>query len=314
MGDSTTHANSGCGKVQELIAWYPTGALDDSERRRVDNHAAGCGECSDLLRFSSDLKGLLLETHSLHPDADALVCFVEDRTALANEKRLAIEAHLAACGECSKQAEILNAVDLASPGDANVRSSPSPRRRPAGVSERRPGVWDFLRGGLFGPIPAAVYLVVALLAIGLQLFGPGARMSGFTVRDIGQTDVLYDTDPISSSLGGVVILPDETDRVRQPSRGEAASKSVDATNPHFLLIELTGLENPPKPDDVYMVEFSERDTEEPVMSARATGQTFRENYTLCFSLAPGALAPGAYVVRVVSPRGDTVYRSSLTVR
>lgn len=302
MDDSSTHNDGECGATQELIAWYPTRVLDERERRLVDEHAAECEACGDLLRFSSDLQKTLQEQYARHPAAAELVGFVEDKSSMTQHQRSAIEDHLNVCPSCKEQAVMLETVGRDASREDETRGA-EVRRPPTTIGTRRPGFWEVLRGGLFGPVPAAVYLAVALLAVGLHVFGPG-----------GWVDVSPRTDLTTGALGSVVILPDETDRVRQSGGSETEVTSIDAASPQFLLIELTGLAAPPPAADVYTVEFLREDASVPVWEAEASGRTFRDNYTLCLSLGALALAPDRYLVRVVDPGGDVVYRSTLVVR
>jgi hypothetical protein len=298
MNNSMHENDGGCQAVEELIAWYPTGTLAEDERRRVEMHTDECASCADLLRFTGDLKGVLLESFSPHTEAELLVSFVEDRESLGAEQRVAIEGHLTTCADCREQADVLETVGRSVGQDEFVESRvPRTPEAIVGAETQRRGFWESLWGGLLKPVPAAVYLVVALLAVGLHLLRPVERAGD-----------------VSQQPSGVVILPDETNRVRQLGGEENDGTPIDASQPQYLLLELTGLESPPLAGDVYIVEFRSVDSAGPVLTASIKGAAFRDNYTIGYSLGAGVLEPGRYVVAVIDPDDQPVFRTSLVVR
>ncbi len=312
MCSSSSFDNSACAGVQELIVWYPGNALDEDERRLVEEHAARCATCANLLRFAADFKEILLEKHSPHPQADALVRFVEDKAALNSPQRSAIESHLAICPACREQANMLEAVERSLSSDEDLQRSRAPARKLIdGTGARRRGILDVLKGGLLRPVPAAIYLVVAVLAVGLHVFRHGGRTNEDARRGVGGTTIRTGSDIVPGVLGGVVILPDEIARVRQPGRERAVGVPVDASSSEFLLIELTSLESPPAEDGLYTVEFVREDSGTLALVAKTKGRDFRDNYTLCFFLKSGSLTPGVYVIRVIDPTGNAVFRSTI---
>ena len=296
MCSSTNSNGVNCREIQELIAWYPSHSIEDKERRRVDEHVVGCSVCADLLQLGLDLKELLVETHSVHPDADALVRFVEDKTMLDPQLRSFIQDHLVVCADCSEQATILAAIEE----DLSIEkvASPSAPRTRLGSTGLKSGPrrwWHSMAAGLFKPVPAAIYLVIALVAV-VSLFNrPG-------------------TDRTMGFLDGVIILPDETDRVRQLVKEEAGGTQIDVKIPQFLLLELTGLEAPPAAEDLYTVEIVEKGSTEPTITATVRGEAFLKNYSIIFPLAAGALTPGNYSAKVIDSGGNTVFQSSLNAK
>lgn len=307
MRDSKDHQTNGCDSVGELIVWYPGTTLDSEERQRVESHVASCPACAGLLRFASEIKELLVERPSPHPAADLLVSFVENKVALNRRQRFEVEAHLAACANCQKQAEMLEAVDREDRGDAAIRPAVSNATGEGGAwwtrARRFAGSFG---GGLLKPVPAALYLVVAIVAFGLLLARPDGREGVLVGGDTG----------VGAAGGptGVIIVPDETGRVRQPGADASEGLRIDGSSPQLLLIELTGLTAPPRDEDIYTIEFRDASTARPLLTAAIEGRAFGENYTIGYVLGTGALPTGRYIVVVLDPAGGVVYQSSLTVR
>jgi hypothetical protein len=279
MSGSTGRESNGCARVRELVPWYPTGTLGEGERARVESHVSQCETCASLLEFSAGVKEMMLEVEALHPPPDALVDFVEG----AAEDRGSIEAHVAACASCREQVQIIEHVDRADDGAAGTR----PTR-----------TWARLIRGVLGPAPAAVYLVVAVVAVGLWLRPPGdGTIPGNAIAPAGR----------------VVVVADERDPVRRGVREDERRVVLDGSAAHLLLLELTTLENPPADDDVYTVAFETLAGAGPIRETAVAGADFRDNYTIAFTLAPGALEEGDYTVTVTSPEGATVFQSALTI-
>ena len=179
MSDSSSKNENICGEIQELITWYPGGTLDEEESGRVEKHTAECPTCHDLMRFASEFKEVLQEQYSPHPAADALVCFAESRAALDPKQRSIIERHLAGCKECQEQVSILEEVERTySEEQAADASAHYPREIPVGATSGPRGLWESLKASILRPVPAAVYLAVAVLAVGLLLLRPDWQPSG----------------------------------------------------------------------------------------------------------------------------------------
>ncbi len=314
MCSSASHNTSACDEVRELIAWFPGRTLDENERRRVDEHVTECQACADLLRFVSGFSEIVREQYTPHPEAGSLVAFVEERTSLDSRERSEIEKHLAACAACREQVAMLEAVDRSiDEYDSRepAQTQPVPET-PVTRRSRLRDFWDSLRGGILRPVPAAIYLILAVCTIGLLLLQSGGLKDRGIDRRTGEIDLHPGTG--AGTLGGIVILPDETGHVRQPGREETGGVRIDAGRAQFLLLELTGLEAPPADDDRYTVHLVQRNSTEPVFESVVRGEVFIETYTLCLSLESGALAPGRYIVTVTGPGGTIVYRSSIDAR
>jgi hypothetical protein len=304
-----------CKRVQELLVWMPAGALEKAERADVERHAAECPACADLLKFASTLRECLLEEYSPHPSAEALVTFAEAGAVMEPQVRSRIEEHLAACPDCRDEVTMLGVVDQDA---SDVVSSAGVTGYAQGLSRGLPFrlrlLWASLRRGMLRPVPAAFYLVLAAVGIGLYLAGP-ARQAG-RIPSLGESGIGVLSTPSGAAgrVGGIVILADQTSRLRRPGERETEAAGIDAGGVQFLLLELTGLRSPPAAEDRYSVEFLKEGSLTPVIAASVVGRQFSDNYTLCLSLEPGALTSGAYTVRVVSPDGHPVFRSSIIVR
>jgi hypothetical protein len=154
-------------------------------------------------------------------------------------------------------------------------------------------IWRRLGGSIFTPVPAAVYLVVAIVAAGLY----------FVARD-----------DVSTPGVGVVIVPDEADPVRRAQGDDIDVVTIDGSMPRLLLFELTRLESPPDAAAAYAVAIRRAGTDTAVVEFDVEGRTFLENYTIGYMLQPGILEPGRYDVEVAGPGGEVLFQSSLDVR
>jgi hypothetical protein len=195
---------------------------------------------------------------------------------------------------------MLEAVDQSEPAEDTAKSSS--RRlshHPADVVGQSRRWWDIFAGGMLRPAAAALYLAIAVVAVGLLFFRPErGGLSGAGVTE--------------GVLDGVTILSDESGVVRGGDVRNIIT-TIRSEGQRFLLLELTGLDAPPKPDDVYTVQIAGRGAADSVLSRTVTGAAFSENFTLCLFLEHDSLEPGEYVVDVIAPDGNRVFRSSLTV-
>lgn len=301
--------NSMCQECQQLVAWYPTSSLSDAERRQVEEHAGGCAECSKLLEFASDFKNKLVATAASHPAADSLVAYAENCDGMEPSERAAVEVHLGVCGECQSEVEMLETVDQEDPAKENVemRSRQTSGRQADGMgSAHRPGFgdakpswWDILTGAAFRPAAAAVYLAIAVVAVGLLV----------SKLDPGETSGVGD---LGGVLNGVTILGDESGAVRAVD-SKSSITTIDSGKVCFLLLELTELDTPPAPGDEYVVRITRDGAPDASFKKTIDGAEFSDNYTLCVFLQHGVLDPGEYDVDVIRADGDRVFRSTLIV-
>jgi len=290
-----------CESIQELIVWQPVAALDAAEQRRVTAHANGCSDCQELLRFATLFRERLQEQFSYHPDPDLLSCFCESPASLAADQRQNVEEHLAACSDCRDLVDILKAVER-DDGEVATPSTPTATvpRRPTAEMAVFPGFWESLRRNLFGPVPALVYLLAALVFTGLYVFQPDRSTEGRSESGF-----------IPGVLGGVVIVPDETGRSRQAGPNDTELTGFAHNESQFLLLEMTGLTTPPGAEAIYMVEITGEGATAPVYRTEVLGSAFLENYTLCLALEAGRLAPGVYLIEVLDPAVEAVFRSRI---
>lgn len=313
MDAGSSESRDECERIGEMAVWLPSGTLEPSERAEVERHVARCPACAELLEFASKVKDTLIMQVSPHPDPDALVCFAEARAKMDSDVRREIENHLAMCPDCREEVAMLEAVDRESAGEvprAMVARRGRADRRGAASGFRR--FWEKLRASVLRPVPAAVYLVLAVVALGLYLTGP-SREGGIAIDGGGRGGV-EGSSGISGTLGGTVILPDETSRLREPGARPPEPTEVEAGRAQFILLELVGLKSAPAENDIYTVEVIEDRSGGTVLTAPVAGREFRDNYTLCLFLGEGGMAPGLYTVRVIAPGGDTVFRSSMVAR
>ena len=302
-----------CRRIQELLVWFPSGTLDEAETAEVEAHVAGCAECSGLLEFADELKTGLRARYSAHPDADDLVCFAENKAGMDPVIRSRIETHLSLCPACREELAILEAVDRGGVERADsTETAGVSRSEPAASTPVLGRLWSLLRGSILRPIPAAVYLILVALGIGLYTGGPLRRWAAVSGPGKGEVGMLQGADGVSGMLSGVVVLPDETGRVREPGAEVSGGAEIDVGKAQFLLLELIGLESPPQDDDRYTLELIEAGSPDPVLEAHVMGRDFRETYTLCLSITEGGLAPGTYTVSVIDPDGNPVFRSTVT--
>jgi hypothetical protein len=309
----TGSGNEGeCGRVRELVVWLPAGTLGAEEQAEVQKHVAVCPACADLLKFASTLKTTLREQYASHPEPETLVRFAGARADMDPDTRARLERHLAGCPQCKEEVAMLEVVDRDDSAEAS---------RAEGIGPARVGLrgevswlgsfWNLLRGSILKPVPAAVYLVLAAVGIGLYVAGPARQSDRISTHGEAGFGVLSGPSGISGSVGGVVILSDQTARMRQPGWQAGEPAEIDAATARFLLLELTGLEAPPAANDRYTVELTRDPSETPIATASVLGVDFSDNYTICLSLATGGLRSGPYSVRVLDQTGGVVFQSSI---
>jgi hypothetical protein len=311
MSTENEMRESDCGTTRELVVWYPTRALDADERRRVEEHAARCAACADLLRFASELEEAAVERYAPHTEPALLVMFAEDPAGLDEASREGVERHLSRCPECRKQVQMLREVEAATASEVPgtfVRSGARRYESASGGMLRR--IWDVLGATLFHPVPAAIYMVLALVAVALLVMEPGERAGVYD----GRPGVGPGGSAAPALVGGVVILGDDSNRVRGPGDREREEVAIDRNSSHFLLIELTELEEMPSPEDTYTVDFIDEESGNRSFTATVKGESFQDNYTLGVLLEKGSLPVGRYAVSVADPDGRILFRSSFSVR
>jgi anti-sigma factor RsiW len=164
--------------VAPLIPWYATGRLSAAESARVEEHLAGCNACRDLLALARGFRRLApqLRQDALfdHVQAQRLVEFAEDPSALEPEMRRFVTSHIQACTHCAEALEILE--DM---GRSSLRGDPGGANEPStGLLDRvrraAAGFWDLLKRSVLRPVPALAYLAALLvLLVSLPVLRPG---------------------------------------------------------------------------------------------------------------------------------------------
>ncbi len=82
----------------------------------------------------------------------------------------------------------------------------------------------------------------------------------------------------------------------------------------FLLLEMTGLESPPKPEAAYKIGLYREAETDPAWEEPVLGSMFEENYSLCVLLKTEGLSAGRYRMNVNAPDGAEIYTSRLELR
>jgi hypothetical protein len=241
----------------------------------------------------------------VHPDPELLVRFAEAPDSLPALERSALEGHVAVCGECAQEIAFLEAVD----GEEPVAETPPIHIavvRSSDLRARLSRLWEILAATVLRPFPASLYLAAAATAILLLLLRPGGDLSPQTGP--GEISPLQGT-----TVGSVVVLPDQGDRVRG-EEDEGLLPAVHSQQAQFLLLEFTNLVAPPQSEELYSVELVEDRTAQIAWQRTVKGESFADNYALYVFLQSGILEPGRYMVRVKNLAGEVIFHSSLDAR
>ena len=87
---------TGCDRIAELLPWFLSGALEDSEAAEVRQHLGACADCRAELAEAADVWRLMDE----HPASAELAAYVEAPLSLSEATRADLEQHLMQCSEC----------------------------------------------------------------------------------------------------------------------------------------------------------------------------------------------------------------------
>lgn len=306
MKDAHENRNE-CRRIEELIVWYPAGTLDDDEKRMVEEHLARCPACAESLSIAAGLRDLLVEGYSPHPSPGSLVAYTEGETSIDTRRREEIRRHLALCEDCSGQVSILEAVER----DLSAAESPQPIRagrledENAGGTRSRSSIAAVL-SFLFRPVPAALYLAVALTAVGILVLRSD-RFEGSAGPSRADR-----SGRVPGGAAGITILADETASMRGLRTGSAPVPAIGPDSLRYLMLELTDLESPPEPGAVYALMIVD-DDDRMVVGDSITGAMFADTYTICLPVDAYLLSPGRYLVLVTDPAGRTIFRSSFDI-
>ena len=108
-------------RIHELLPWYATGTLNETETLEFRDHLSGCEDCREEMATVEELKAEL-EIHGKaylddHPPAGQLVAAV--RGELGDEKTEKVRRHLSICAACAVETAWIRG-ESAAVGDAAV--------------------------------------------------------------------------------------------------------------------------------------------------------------------------------------------------
>jgi putative zinc finger protein len=173
---------SGSDPNARLVPWYAAGTLGADESAALEAHLASCEECRALLALARGFRRLAPATADPalfeHVQAQRLVEFAEDPSALEPDARRFITAHIRTCPPCAEALEILE--DL---GSAPASGGSEGLEAPMGLVERARrawvDLWRRLSRTVLRPGPAFAYLAaLILLAVALPLRTPAPGPEG----------------------------------------------------------------------------------------------------------------------------------------
>jgi hypothetical protein len=267
-----------CAALQELVAWYPTKALSDEERRRLEAHLKICPRCSELAAFALRLRGDLAKGVE-HPEPDDLVAFAEDDPRQTEAARRRVQEHAARCAACDELLRVLMKVGddlLLEPAAAIAGSNGS--RRPQHRGRLAPWRWS-----------AAAVAAAAVLAV-----------------------VLLTREQPAPRIDGVHIVAGGGTGVRNGTTVAADVVKLAAGSQQIVILEFTDLATPPRSEAYFRVLIAGA-AGSSIWHKDVRGELFLENYTLALVVPAGALAPGRYSLDVTAPDGASILRSRLEV-
>jgi hypothetical protein len=106
-----------CGEkgIAELLPWYASKSLSETEMVRVDHHLSVCPSCNEELNsikwISEALSSKAGENSRMHINSRLLTIYSESKNELKKDIVNRIENHLSSCQQCSNELEILTKVN-----------------------------------------------------------------------------------------------------------------------------------------------------------------------------------------------------------
>ncbi len=296
---------SRCAEIREILTWGED--VTEPDRARIADHLAGCPECAEHGRFVASMREEMARQRAAHPDPDILVRFAEGDRDLEPARREAIEAHILVCSACAGEVEILDAVDrefrAGIAGSARVARG---RDASSGFGAMLRRIGETLAASILRPVPAAIYLATAVVAMAVILSDRGA-----IERPAAPPEVIA---PARTIVGGVVLLSD----LGATGRGDGTDSPIPgllAGRTHILLLEFTTLTAPPDPGAAFDVALIPDGGGPAVWQERVRGSEFRENYTLGVVLEARGILPGRYSIEVVpAGAGEAIFRSIVEIQ
>lgn len=140
-----------CEQATELLPWYLNGTLDESERRAVREHLAGCEGCRQALEDTR----LAWTIYDQHIPSEALVALAWGESPEGYDPHIAdiLDRHLRSCPECAAELEMVRTSRRLEEDDriALFRFSQETASR---TVTRKPGAWRnaALAAGLAGMV------------------------------------------------------------------------------------------------------------------------------------------------------------------
>jgi uncharacterized protein YoxC len=148
-----------CEKATELLPWYLNGTLDESERREVREHLAGCEACRKALEDTR----LAWTIYDQHIPSEALVALAWGESPEGYDDPDLLERHLRSCPECAAELELVRTSRrLEEDDDVALFARPAPRLSPGVAAPvRAPWRSAALAAGLAGLVAASGWIWTA---------------------------------------------------------------------------------------------------------------------------------------------------------
>jgi hypothetical protein len=98
-------------EISDLLPWYYSNTLSDTEIAEVRKHLEVCGHCREQLEnikwIAREIKEMTNEATEVHPTSEQLTLFAEAKDELPENELIQINAHLKDCKTCKKELDIL---------------------------------------------------------------------------------------------------------------------------------------------------------------------------------------------------------------
>lgn len=157
-----------CETATELLPWYLNGTLDESERREVRGHLAGCEACRKALEDTR----LAWTIYDQHIPSEALVALAWGESPDGYDPEV-LERHLQSCPACAAELELVRTSRrLEEDGDVALFARPAPKLTPPA---RAPWRSAALAAGLAGVVAASGWIWTAGQTRDLEQQLAGAR-------------------------------------------------------------------------------------------------------------------------------------------
>jgi hypothetical protein len=155
--------------ISELLPWYISKSLLESEMVKVEQHLTSCQACleesNNIRLISEGLYSLTGGNNSKHVNSILLTKYSESRKELGKEVIQRIDDHLSSCHQCREELEILNKVN---------HSLDSSEVDPffKGIVQN---IWEFFSKPVLKPVYAYILVLALLYPAWLGLFNKDNR-------------------------------------------------------------------------------------------------------------------------------------------